>query len=1412
MTTGQRIKRYILGAFALAAMGSVVQAATIAYRLGSDAAGLIDYKNNPDSFPVCKSGTTYMHYDGTPPLASGHLFDTEKALIEVGMYTVGGQYTGTDVVNRIRTYEGKGWDVSGVFLYREDWLNGAPIGEYPVDWRILSSNEIATIQTAIATANPPLLCKDTVQLFQLLGSGTAPGETVGHAANFPIMDAAVKEHLKLFDGVGLECHIGDDVDGFTQNNVLRQNVLSAMAGIVKWTGDNGKQALVFMGGGPPSYENLPNSQRTYHYLWSEILAAGTPSYRSDHIIYFRQGARAGNHVPESAIDTLTHQQKWVIQALATNGTSLFVGDVADQSMVQDTAATVPFAIGKVETPASGLATRAFSSNPALVSNANLYITGSSEDRILHVTPNPLQTGAATISLVVDDGATAITNAFLLTVTPYNAVAQSALRWHWNVNGDSEGWTATHMVQVAVTNGVLSGVVDNDPYVSSPDNLGLDLGGVSNVYIRARNGSVLTGGAVYFQTTSSPGFVGNLVGFTAIANDPDFTTYVVNMSTHSNWTGTLKRLRVDLPNGDSPGSVVAFDWVAIGQSGLRPNVVFVMADDLGWNDTSINGSTFYHTPSLERLAQRGVRLTQAYTANPLCSPTRASILTGRYPGRLRFTTPAGHLEQVILDPIVPATAASTAKLREPQSCTRLDNAYVTYAETMKTVGYATAFMGKWHLGRDPYIPENQGFDTVVGGRYHSGPPGGYFAPFSADSNLPAAPAGTHVNDVLAASAEDFIDAERNKPFLLNLWFYDVHAPFECKQDLRSKYVGQASADGRQKNPTMGAMVESMDTGLGQVLDRIDALGLADNTVIVFFSDNGGNMYNFTDGALPTHNWPLRHGKASMYEGGTRVPCVVVWPGHTAAGSTSDGFLQSPDFYPTILSMGGLEAEPGTALDAFDQTALLQGGASSRTNLFCHFPHSTPATGTFAGCWVRQDDWKLIRYFHDGPANAHRYELYNLVSDPHEETDVAESNPAIVAQLDALISDHLAETAALVPVPNAAYAPKDYGWLPNVQARLSDGSTGKMMVTANGFVPRIESKTGLARLGTPARAAVRMQSRSFGDGKLFWKLQGQTAFSPGQSVPFPVVHDDTVHTYEIPFSPGAPVEQIAIQPSSDVSATEIESIELRDAAGKSLKAWGWLDSDGDGTSDAAETAVGRNPANVSDMAFHFETDGDFEGWTDSPKNIDGLVVSNGVVKGTALTGDPFFANYAVGFPSLDVPSVTVRLRAGANAGVQFYWAPVGGAFSASTHLDRSYTGSGNWQVLEYVLAGNAQWDAKTIDKIRIDPIGSATWFEIDWIRAANGDADNDGFPDWAENIVGTGRLDPADDSFQISSGEVPVQVNGKAGRLYSLQRTDSLLPTGWSTVETAGPLASDQTIVFTNGTPSTNGFYRVLVELP
>jgi hypothetical protein len=451
-----RAKRNLIGAMlALATVlsGPEAFAAKVMMRLHEDDG---QYSGFPDSYPVCKSKMDYMHYDGTPTQAMQDLFDTKTGWIEKGMYSVGGVFDGTEVLSRIRTYEDSGMEVAGVFLYREDWIyTDTPGGAFPIDYRILSVDEIAAVRNAVATADPPLRCRDTLKIIQLLGAGSGAWGA-GSASNFPIMSDAEKEHLKLFDGVGVECHIGDHETGD------RQSVITAMAAISRWTADNAKIAFVFMGGGASTYSDLPRTQRTYQYLWSEMLEVGV-DYRSDDIIYMRQGAwSGGNHTPESAFDTLTHQQRWVINSLATNGTSLFINDVYDRVMTADTTAVVPFGIGKAETNAGALAVSATSSNPALVPESSLRLSGKGFDRAVSITPPPAQTGTATITLSVSDGATNMTSSFLLTVSPLETVTAEATgdinapaTWGGTsapVDGDTRTWqSGSQTINMSATN-------------------------------------------------------------------------------------------------------------------------------------------------------------------------------------------------------------------------------------------------------------------------------------------------------------------------------------------------------------------------------------------------------------------------------------------------------------------------------------------------------------------------------------------------------------------------------------------------------------------------------------------------------------------------------------------------------------------------------------------------------------------------------------------------------------------------------------------------------------------------------------------------------------------------------------------------------------------------------------------------
>ena len=457
---------------------------------------------------------------------------------------------------------------------------------------------------------------------------------------------------------------------------------------------------------------------------------------------------------------------------------------------------------------------------------------------------------------------------------------------------------------------------------------------------------------------------------------------------------------------------------------RPNLVFILADDLGWSDTTLYGTTeFYETPNIERLAKRGILFSNAYTAHPLCSPTRSSIMTGLEPARTGFISAAGHLPGVNLEKKMLPQGPPNLKMRLARSVTRLDTKYTTLAETIQGAGYVTGHFGKWHLGHEPYTPLEHGFDTDVPHWWGPGPAGSYVAPWRFPDKLdfdPAVP-NEHIEDRMATEAIAFIEKNREKPFFLNYWAFSVHGPWDGKQELIDKYARKADPENPQRLPVYGAMVESLDDAVGRLLDTLDRLELTEKTIIVFFSDNGGNMYSQVDGITVTSNAPLRGGKATIYDGGSRVPCAVVWPGRIKPGSTSGAFLTSTDWYPTLLEMLEINKPEGVKLDGFNQVPALLGKAGPRTSICCFVPSYFSRPGTIPSTYLRRGDWKLIRFHGDGEKGADRFELYNLKKDIGETKNLAAIKPQLVKELNAEMDAYLLETEAIVPAANPAYDP-------------------------------------------------------------------------------------------------------------------------------------------------------------------------------------------------------------------------------------------------------------------------------------------------------------------------------------------------------------------------------------------------------
>lgn len=475
--------------------------------------------------------------------------------------------------------------------------------------------------------------------------------------------------------------------------------------------------------------------------------------------------------------------------------------------------------------------------------------------------------------------------------------------------------------------------------------------------------------------------------------------------------------------------------------MKPNVVFILADDLGWSDVTIYGKTsFYETPNLERLAARGITYTKAYAASPLCSPTRASILTGQTPSRTGITAPTAHLGKVKLKASLNQKTGPANKSLVLESVTRLNNTLPTLVKQFKKEGYQTAHFGKWHLGTTPYSPLEHGFDIDIPHFNGPGPAGSFVAPWKYPNFKPKY-AKEHIEDRMADEAVAWLNKiDKKKPFFMNYWQFSVHAPFDAKEELKDKYRNKVDLTDAQHSITYAAMVHSMDDAIGRLLDELDKLGFTENTIIVFTSDNGGNMYNgVTDVlpngdkymAVPTSNRPLRGGKATMFEGGVRVPTIISYPGITKPGTLSESLIQSTDFYPTLLNLANIKVPKNHALDGIDITETLKGNGIQREGIFTYFPHQPPVPDWLpTSISVHSDDWKLIRLFHQGKNFKHDYLLYNLKWDISEHNNLAKKYPDKVVQLDSLIQKHIKNTNAIVPIVNknfnlTKYKPENVG---------------------------------------------------------------------------------------------------------------------------------------------------------------------------------------------------------------------------------------------------------------------------------------------------------------------------------------------------------------------------------------------------
>jgi len=424
---------------------------------------------------------------------------------------------------------------------------------------------------------------------------------------------------------------------------------------------------------------------------------------------------------------------------------------------------------------------------------------------------------------------------------------------------------------------------------------------------------------------------------------------------------------------------------------KPNFLFILVDDMGWKDLGSYGNKIHETPNLDKLAERGMRFTNAYAACPICGPSRAAIMTGRYPSTSGF-----------VDNFVSETKGGI--LQRSQERSHLELEAVTLAESLKTGGYQTGFLGKWHLTNndETHLPTDQGFDVNIAGGWKGHPRDGFFSPYKL-AHLKDGPKGEYLTDRLTTEAIGVLDrfSQKDAPWFLYVSYYTVHAPFHSKPEKTKKYAAK-----KARNPKYGGMMESMDENIGRLLSRLDEKGLRENTIIFFTSDNGGYK-------PATNNTPLRGHKGDLYEGGIRVSCIAEGPG-VAKGVASDTPIHGTDYYATLLELAGIAKKPEVAPDSVSLVPLLKGDAKfKRGPMFWHYPVAKPLTPlSEPGSVVRNGDWKYLYFYSD-----RRSELYNLKKDIGETTNLIAAMPEkadeLKRQLDSVLKAHNAVIPDAVP---------------------------------------------------------------------------------------------------------------------------------------------------------------------------------------------------------------------------------------------------------------------------------------------------------------------------------------------------------------------------------------------------------------
>ncbi|MDF1823621.1 MAG: sulfatase [Verrucomicrobiales bacterium] len=631
----------------------------------------------------------------------------------------------------------------------------------------------------------------------------------------------------------------------------------------------------------------------------------------------------------------------------------------------------------------------------------------------------------------------------------------------------------------------------------------------------------------------------------------------------------------------------------------PNIILFLVDDMGWTDGGVFGSDYYETPNIDAFAREGMRFTSAY-AHPLCSPSRASILTGQEESRHGILSAHGHLEPEPWRPQVYQSATLRDEYLLTKSRRYLDPKATTLAEAFLGAGYRTAHLGKWHLGlTQEHWPENHGFEVTFHAAPDPGPPGStYFSPHGVHpdgqpspnhrvGNIVDGPEGEHIDDRLGTEAIKFITENKDTPFYLNLWMYDCHGPWEAKLDYIKEFAEKETNPDGHTNPVYAAMLKTMDDNFGRVMTALDELGIADDTIVIFFSDNGGNthsmgaaeqkrslaspkhrahnytrIYNEYAGIqYPTNNLGLREGKGKLYEGGERVPMIMRWPGHIPAGTTSDAIVNNIDLYPTLLELTGQPTPDGHIIDgeSFAATLINEDAGSGRTTV-SYFPYHG------GGISVRVGDWKLIqRYTRKPDSYDGLVELFNLKDDLGETNNLASAMPEKVAEFSKLIDAHFEKTGGLAPKRNPSYQPQAAA--PGKSADPSRGLVPKQSKTSlNEGTLRATPTGGGAFLGTAqvksqGPLTLHLRARSVdgkeGVGRVEWKESHQTEFpEEPQFVSYVLPEGENWHDIRVDVPVAKESDLLRIHLAGG-KAMEIQSIRWT-AKGKTLKEWDFANS--------------------------------------------------------------------------------------------------------------------------------------------------------------------------------------------------------------------------------------------------------------